>query len=212
MKTSWGWIIRIAVGLLCGVFSASGIALAEEKKPFGEEEQVRFFLTKSVDYYHAGDFEKSLLAAQNALDLVDRNAALAYNNICSAQMRLGAYELAETACNKALMLDPGFERAWNNLAWVYERVSEETPTAGAFLDLSLARYWQGELDQSVSAAQRALELDPNNAIAHNNICAAFAKGGKLDQAIQECEIALMIDPDYERAKHNLEWAHTRESE
>jgi tetratricopeptide (TPR) repeat protein len=153
-----------------------------------------------------------LQAAESALELLDSNTAVAYNNICSAQMRLGAYEQAETACNKALLLAPGYMRAWNNLASVYEKVSEQSPTVGAYLDLSLVRYWQGKLDESVKAAQKVLEIDPNNAIAHNNLCAAFARGEKWAEAVQECEKALTIDPDYERAKNNLKWARSREAD
>jgi len=165
-------------------------------------------LQDSVDFYESGDCARSVRAAEEALELLDEKSAVAYNNICIARMRLQEYEQAAAACNKALRLAPGYRRAWNNLGWVYEKVVEQTPTAGAYLDLSVVRYWQGQLDQSVAAARQALELDPNNAIAHNNICAALAKDGKWKRAIRECETALTIDPEYERAKNNLQWARS----
>jgi len=206
MKAAGAVLISLAVCLPCTLSLSDDVEPTADLRGFGLEETFASSLQRSVEYYDAGDFERSLQAAENALGRLDQQSAVAYNNICSARMKLGAYEQAALACNKSLELVPGYERAQNNLAWVYERMVEQTPTVGAYLNLSVVRYWQDQLGESVAAAQQALELDPQNAIAHNNICAAFAKGGEWKQAIRECKKALKIDPDHELAKNNLEWA------
>ena len=108
-------------------------------------------------------------AANEALKL-DPESAVAYNNICCAHIELGAHDQAILACNKALEIAPGFQRAWANLEWAYEEALKQTPTLSAYVNLSVARYWLGKLDKSMEASERVLQLDPNNALAYNNIC------------------------------------------
>jgi tetratricopeptide (TPR) repeat protein len=202
MKTARAALSSLVVCLACT------LSLSDAAEPASFDSH----LQDSVDFYESGDFERSVQAAEEALKFLDGQSAVAYNNICIARMKLEEYEQAAAACNKALRLAPGYQRAWNNLGWVYEKVVERTPTAGAYLNLSVVRYWQGRLDQSVAASRQALELEPNNAIAHNNICAALAKDGKWKRAIRECETALTIDPEYERAKNNLQWARSGQTD
>ena len=173
MKAARAVLISLAVCLSCTVSLSGDFESTGEVGKSGSRETFASHLQKSVDYYAAGDFERSLQAAEDALRLLDEQSAVAYNNICSAQMRLGAYQQAALACNKALELWPGYERARDNLAWVYERIVEQTPTVGAYLNLSVVRYWQGELGESVAAAQQALELDPNNSDARANIAIVY---------------------------------------
>jgi tetratricopeptide (TPR) repeat protein len=205
---------RVFLIVLAVCLSSSFFLSAESGPTVGSgdsdlETTVAGHIQKSVDHYAAGSFEQSLQSAEEALELLEKQVAIAYNNICSAQMELGALAQAAKACNKAVALMPGFQRAWGNLAWVYARQAEQTPTAGAYLNLSVAYYWQDAISRSIDASERALQLDPGSAIAHNNICAAYAKSGEWKRAIRECEIALEIDPDYQLAKNNLEWAKSQ---
>jgi tetratricopeptide (TPR) repeat protein len=212
MKATRASVVGAAVCLSCTLALTGELSAEAGASSVNFEEQFTAFVVQSVSAYEAGNFEESLHAAESALAYVERSAAVAYNNICSAEMRLGAYERAIRACKKSLEFAPGYEPAQNNLEWIYAQVSERSPSAGAFLDLSLVRFWQGELDESIVAAKQALDLDPNSAVAHNNICVALAKGGKFDQAIRACAEALIIDPGYERAKNNLDWARLKQAE
>jgi tetratricopeptide (TPR) repeat protein len=74
------------------------------------------FLALSLRYYEAGQYQKSLEAAQESLKLKP-DYALAYNNICAAYNNLGDYDAGIKACQEALRIDPGFQLAKNNLAW-----------------------------------------------------------------------------------------------
>ena len=70
----------------------------------------------SLRYYNQGAYRECIDTAGKALELRS-DYAVAYNNICSAHIMLGEYDEAISACESALALDPGFERAANNLAW-----------------------------------------------------------------------------------------------
>ena len=60
--------------------------------------------------------------------------------------------------------------------------------------------------ESIDASQRALQLQPNNAIAYNIICSAYCAMKEWQKAADACNKALEIDPSFQRAKNNLDWA------
>jgi tetratricopeptide (TPR) repeat protein len=71
------------------------------------------FIQRSFEEFSAGNFELSLQAANDAL-AANPDSAIAYNNICCAQIRLGAYDEAIEACNRALVLVPDYRLAYAN--------------------------------------------------------------------------------------------------
>jgi len=75
-----------------------------------------------------------------------------------------------------------------------------------FLEMSLQRYLAGDFRGSIQAAEDALRLSPNSALAHNNICAAWNSLREWDKAMNACELALALDPGFTLARNNLAWA------
>ena len=71
-----------------------------------------------------------------------------------------------------------------------------------YINDSLVLYNAEGYQKSIEAAQSALQLQPNSAIAYNNICAAYNQLKQWDRAVEACQKALAIQPDYERAKNN----------
>jgi tetratricopeptide (TPR) repeat protein len=77
----------------------------------------RPLLDVSLAHYRAGRFRECLDAAADSARLDPRSAA-AFNNagICAARLELWNEALRHTL--EALRLDPGFQLARNNLAWI----------------------------------------------------------------------------------------------
>lgn len=63
---------------------------------------------------------------------------------------------------------------------------------------------------AISAARQALAIDPNSAMAYNNIAAGYAALGVWDLAIENARRALRIQPDFALARNNLAWAEGQE--
>ena len=82
----------------------------------------------------------------------------------------------------------------------------EEPTAAGYVDLAFHYYKADRLEDCTDASRKALELEPRNSAAYNNICAALTRLGELDRAIVACHRALELDPDFRRARANLRWA------
>jgi Flp pilus assembly protein TadD len=73
-------------------------------------------LQQGLGLYQRGEYQKSIDVWQQVL-AINPNSGRAFNNIGTAQMKLGQYEQAQGMFRKALSLEPGTELYRNNLAW-----------------------------------------------------------------------------------------------
>jgi tetratricopeptide (TPR) repeat protein len=80
------------------------------------------------------------------------------------------------------------------------------PTSDNYINLSLTQYKLKDYQGCIEACQKALELNPKNAIAYNNICSSYNAMKNWQAAAAACKKALDIDPKFERARNNLKWA------
>ncbi len=67
----------------------------------------------------------------------------------------------------------------------------------------------GRLDDAVSNAEKAVELDPQGPGAHELLGRALLETGKVDGAIKELEIAGRLAPNYPEVHFNLARAYTK---
>jgi protein O-mannosyl-transferase len=74
------------------------------------------YLTLSLQYYNAGEYQKCIDACQKALKLRPTYSE-AYNNTCSAYNAMKMWDKGIEACEKALQCNPDNEYAKNNLKW-----------------------------------------------------------------------------------------------
>jgi len=78
-------------------------------------------------------------------------------------------------------------------------------TTDGRIKLGVKAFKKGDFEKTVRATRSALNtsLSPRKAaIAHSNLCAAYAKLEMLDKAQQACAAALELRPDYEAAQTN----------
>ena len=78
-----------------------------------------------------------------------------------------------------------------------------------YINLSLRHYRAGEFAQCIAAAQKALQLRPDDERAYNNICAAYNELGQWENAIEAGQRAVALNPANTLARNNLAWAQGR---
>jgi superkiller protein 3 len=69
---------------------------------------------------------------------------------------------------------------------------------------------QRKLDDAIAAFRKAVELDPKNARAHNNLGGSLLNRGRLDEAFACCKKAIELDPKYRQAHQNLGAIHFKQ--
>jgi tetratricopeptide (TPR) repeat protein len=67
------------------------------------------------------------------------------------------------------------------------------------------QYWQND----ITLWEHALDVNPRNAVAHNNLAIDLARLNQLDDSLHHFDAALRIDPNYEGALENRKKAQAR---
>jgi TolB-like protein len=150
-------------------------------------EAYRLYLTGRYVFNSGGSngVERSVGYFRQAVDL-DPRFALAYAGMADAYTLIGTTSVgtarpremmpkAKEAAQRALELDSGLSEAHTSLAWVKYRFDWD---------------WQGAEEEF----KRALELNPNNAQAHQWYADYLLAMGRFDESLAEIERARALDP------------------
>ncbi|MDH3519561.1 MAG: tetratricopeptide repeat protein [Myxococcales bacterium] len=84
----------------------------------------------------------------------------------------GRCDEAVALYERALEIDPGLAIAWNGL--------------------SLAQRQRGDLDAGIRAAQRLIELEPDDPLSHTNLSILYVKKGMIPEAEEERALAMQL--------------------
>ena len=63
----------------------------------------------------------------------------------------------------------------------------------------------GKTDAAIAELQKAIEIDPTQATAQNNLGVILMQTGQFDGAITHLQIAIENQPDYTEAQNSLAW-------
>ncbi len=141
------------------------------------------------------------------------------HNLGLALAQADRYEEALPRLQEAVRLKPDHARAWNNLGRTWQAVGKIDDAIASFeraaslqenaqfsVNLSSALARAGRDDEAIEAALRAVHLDPDDAVAHNNLGILLARADRLDEAIVYFGRAVEIAREYPDAAENLRQA------
>jgi tetratricopeptide (TPR) repeat protein len=94
----------------------------------------------------------------------------------------------------------------NNKIEELKKAVAASPTESNYVNLGMAYYFNKQYHESIDASRKAIAINPNNALAYNNICSAYNCLSMWDSAIIAGQAALKIQPDFQLAKNNVAWA------
>lgn len=103
-------------------------------------------------------------------------------------------------------------KAIHRLVWLLEeedRKCRELRSAKAWIDYSVLLCLAEDYTQATRASRNAIELEPKNALAHNNLAACELGNKHWKQAKDAATEALKLDPKLEVAQRNLKRAEAQ---
>jgi tetratricopeptide (TPR) repeat protein len=197
--------LEINLGVVNGAMADGGDSArtAEAERHF----QRAIALTPQDDITHAyygrwlnehGRSAEAIAQLQTAVAL-NPQRLFQRDQLIEAYSHSGNLDAARQAAQDALAIAPTDFVARQALAPAAEQ------NAAYWINLSLEQYKQGQYQQSIASARRALALNPNSAEAYNNIGAAYGAMSMWDDAIQSEREALRRNPELQIAKNNLDW-------
>ncbi len=181
----------------------------------------------SLDYEALARFTVTLLEHQRHADAAEfaicvwrvepQVAALAFN--CGYALQMGGRHAESIEpYRRALALDPNWPSLRNNLAiavriaggnpgeelaLLEDAVAANPGDEQAWINLVVSYRARYDLPRSVAAAERALELAPDSALAQNNASCAYKEAQRWGDAERCARRALELSPDDETFRFNL---------
>ena len=154
-----------------------------------------------ITYQRLGRPEEAEASLRKAVDIHPGDAA-AYKSLGVFLFQTGHYADAAAQYEYAVALTPDDPGYISNLASAYmlqgdfpsavltfQKAIDINPTKNAYSNLGLMHYYLGELDAAVDSLTKAIELQPNDYLAHSNLGDALLAAGRDDDARQEFETA-----------------------
>ena len=92
--------------------------------------------------------------------------------------------------------------------WTHALAVDETSSI-AQSAMANIRFKQDRLDDGIAYSERAVQLAPRYAEAHNDLGVGYSRENRANEAIPEFRLALQIKPDYDEAENNLGIAFSR---
>lgn len=210
----------IAGVLICA--SLAFCASSQVKIQKAREKDPKYQYNLGLFYLNQNDVDNAMPYFIKALSL-DTRYYLAWNALGLAHSMKGRLDEAAKAYQKCLEVSPQFTEAHNNLGTVYQEMNQldkaEAEFQKALTDLTyqnrelpyfnLARLYvvQNRLDLALDNVQKAIQIKPRLAMAHNLRGLIVEKQGDLGEAISSYEAAVKIVPEDVLFNYNLAVAY-----
>jgi|WetSurMetagenome_2_1015567.scaffolds.fasta_scaffold22145_3 protein O-mannosyl-transferase len=148
---------------------------------------------------------------------------IAYNGIGAALESLNRVDEAMAYFEKALAINPKYEKALNNYGVCLSKKGDYLAAASyysqaiaakpewpvAYLNLALNQHKRGFPDEAINLVEKALALDPSNGNALNTLGSFLLGQGKKEEAIRHFRSAVENKPNLLQARLNLSQAYEK---
>jgi tetratricopeptide (TPR) repeat protein len=198
--------------------SSPSPSISQLEKAVSVSPTVENRINLSVAYIN-GNLPVRAIPILDSIVAEDGKNAIAWNDLCVAHTMQMDLNVAIEDCNTAIRIAPDFQLARNNLKWArdenqkaitaitaQEQLAPTSRSADSYLAEGLDDLHIGNYDQAIKAWQRALELNPKDALAANNIGSVYMTKKQPAIAISWFGKAIAMDPTLQIAKNNLAWA------
>lgn len=167
-------------------------------------------------YFYYGKFLSEQNRKEEAIQNLEYNLTISPGHLQCRYLLMSLYqstgreEKLRSLAHETLKLVPGDNAARQYLIAPVAnslddaiKAASNNPSENTFIALSLEFYKAGKYEQSVSAAQEALKMNPQSFVAYNNICSAYNMLGEFSKARTAGFKALEINPDFQLARNNI---------
>jgi tetratricopeptide (TPR) repeat protein len=215
MRTKVLAVVTICAGLAFCASSQAKIQRAREKDP-------QYQYNTGLFYLNQNDIDNAVKYFIKALSL-DTRYYLAWNSLGLAHSMRGRLDESVKAYQKCLEINPQFTEARNNLGTVYQELNQLDKAEGEFnkaladltyqnrelpyFNLARLEVLQNRLDEALDNVQKAIQIKPRLAMAHNLKGLILEKKNNLGEAISAYEAAVKIVPDETLFNYNLAVAY-----
>jgi len=164
-------------------------------------------------YYEQNQYSEAIQYFEQALKL-DATDPKSFNNLGNCYDRTGQPEKAVPLFLQALKIRPNDAMVYTNLGVAYDKLGKKQeaieshtrsvelrPTPLGYANLANVLEKAGRFEDSAEYCRKALAMDPNYALAHNNLGVALYRMGRVEEAVLSLQKAARLG--YEPAQKYL---------
>lgn len=186
------------------ILFVSGITFGCSEKT---DPRVFHYIDQTYEAIDKGAFNAALALSDSALAYGEQHADT-YFLQGRIYTELARFELADTAYQRAIELDPTMQGAWLNRGNIairkgdaqkalshYLEEEKRHPTSNVYLQLGRAYSQLGEGENAESAFLQAIELDSTRATLYMRLGELYREQGEMEKAIEYTKKGVNIDPE-----------------
>ncbi|MCE5299776.1 MAG: tetratricopeptide repeat protein [Spirochaetia bacterium] len=147
-----------------------------------DEEKVKDFIAKGLDYADKNEHEKAIKEFENALKISPRDEDTMFN-LGLVYIDEKEYGFAYDIFKKIININPHHIEAFNNLGLVFAR--------------------KGKYSDAVFVYEKGIEYNPDAAILYNNLGNVCYDSGNFEKALAMFKKACELDSVYTERLHHL---------
>jgi len=200
--------MKYKIALLFGLFMALNVQAQEE------------FIDEAIRYAELGKMKESLAAATKLIASTEEPQAGFYIFKSDIFVAFNEYDLAIKNLTAAIEIMPDSLSLYNTRGVFYDRIGEIEKAINDFtfaIDNTKDDKYKAHLlanrggnksrimdfEGAYADCKKAVELDPNNLDAYNNLAIACDESGRPDETLVFLEKIIEIDPEYVPGYINL---------
>ncbi len=203
----------VAILIACGIASARQLKCWQNSRSLFEQalrvdENNNLILYNYIIYLNeSGRYDEAAEKSDRLLKITPDDAK-AHNVAGTALMNTGRLQQALEHFESAIKNDPNFLPAYFNASLALTKQDKLQEAAGRleqslklkpdsdlYIRLAMTYISIGKSDSAVETCNRAIELEPNNAVIHGYRGLALQDAGRSDEAIEEFRFVLKVNPD-----------------
>lgn len=201
--------VRVLVALACTLAVPAGAAA----------ETVRDYYDSAMEFLDQGEYDRALQLLERAVRMAPRLPQV-HNALGIVHLHRESYEIAESALEQAIALDPAYAEAYYNLGTLYSGMSKDPDRALQYyektlaLDPAFAKAYFGsgwvylndkhDSRKALEMFRKAVELTPDHAEAQFGLGMTYAALG--DRAAALKPLSLLRSMNREELAASLEQA------
>jgi len=141
-------------------------------------------LNKAAEYLAQGNWSEAVKLYHSVLK-ADPDVVPALIGLASAYFGLSQYQSTVRALQRALKLQPANQEAIAQMAQVFQHLNRNDQAAKTYVYAGNLLAKQGDLRQAAENWQKAIDIDPNQLQARNNLAQAYVRLGEKDASVEE---------------------------
>jgi superkiller protein 3 len=208
-------VVTICAGLAFCASSQAKIRRAQAKDP-------KYQYNLGLFYLNQNDIDNATKYLVKSLSL-DTRYYLSWNALGLAHSMRGRLDEAAKAYQKCLEINPQFTEAHNNLGTVYQEMNQLDKAEAefrkvlsdltyqnrelAYFNLARLLVLENKLDEGLDNVQKAIQIKPRLAMAHNLRGLIFERRNNMVEAVASYETAVKIVPEDLLFSYNLAVAY-----